>query len=53
VHRPAKPADWEGARGAVTWSDNGTRLLQTVLDVPNMWKRNIHPTEKPVGILTP
>jgi site-specific DNA-methyltransferase (adenine-specific) len=53
VHRPAKPAEWEGARGAVTWSDNGTRLLQTVLDVPNMWKRNIHPTEKPVGILTP
>lgn len=53
VRRGAKEPEWEGARGATVWTDDGTRLMQTVIEVPNMWKRGIHPTEKPLGILDP
>ncbi|MCX4792551.1 site-specific DNA-methyltransferase [Streptomyces sp. NBC_01221] len=46
--------DHTGARGRSTWEDDGTRLLRTVLQVPNMWRRGaIHPTEKPIGIVAP
>lgn len=43
-----------GKIGSATWTDDGTRLMRTVQQVPNMWRRGaIHPTEKPVGILDP
>jgi site-specific DNA-methyltransferase (adenine-specific) len=43
-----------GTRGRSTWEDDGTRLLRSVLQVPNMWRRGaIHPTEKPLAILAP
>jgi site-specific DNA-methyltransferase (adenine-specific) len=43
-----------GKIGSATWTDDGTRLMRTVLQVPSMWRRGaIHPTEKPVGILDP
>jgi site-specific DNA-methyltransferase (adenine-specific) len=35
------------------WTDDGTRLLQSVIDVPNLRARALHPTEKPVGLLDP
>lgn len=36
------------------WVDNGTRLMQSVVDAPSMWRRNpLHPTEKPAEILRP
>jgi site-specific DNA-methyltransferase (adenine-specific) len=43
-----------GTRGTSTWTDDGTRLLRSVLRAPNMWRRGaIHPTEKPVSVLAP
>jgi site-specific DNA-methyltransferase (adenine-specific) len=36
------------------WVDNGTRLMQSVIDARSMWRRGaIHPTEKPVELLDP
>ncbi|HMG44586.1 MAG TPA: DNA methyltransferase [Acidimicrobiales bacterium] len=41
-----------GDQGA--WVDDGTRLIPSVLEVPNMWRRGaIAPTEKPVALLDP
>lgn len=42
-----------GAIGDVTYTDDGTRMLRSVLRVRNMHHRAIHPTEKPLGILDP
>lgn len=36
-----------------TWSDDGTRMMTSILQAKNMRTRAIHPTEKPVGVLTP
>jgi len=36
-----------------TWEDDGTRLLQSVIDVPGMRGHAVHPTEKPSAILRP
>jgi site-specific DNA-methyltransferase (adenine-specific) len=36
-----------------SWTDDGTRLLTSVIRAPSMHGRAIHPTEKPAGILTP
>ena len=36
-----------------TWSDDGTRMMTSILQAKNMRTRAIHPTEKPLGILTP
>lgn len=36
-----------------TWSDDGTRLVTSVIRVKNMRGRALHPTEKPLGILDP
>jgi site-specific DNA-methyltransferase (adenine-specific) len=33
--------------------ETGTRLMESVIRCRNMFKRSIHPTEKPVGILDP
>ncbi|MFF9624236.1 DNA-methyltransferase [Streptomyces griseosporeus] len=35
------------------WSDDGTRLMTSVLRVRSMHHGAIHPTEKPIGILDP
>ncbi|MGW2520490.1 DNA-methyltransferase [Streptomyces sp. NPDC001617] len=36
-----------------SWTDDGTRLLTSVLQVRSMHKRGIHKTEKPVPLLEP
>ncbi|MFI2349754.1 DNA-methyltransferase [Streptomyces sp. NPDC019443] len=36
-----------------SWTDDGTRLLTSVLQVRSMHKRGIHKTEKPVDLLDP
>jgi site-specific DNA-methyltransferase (adenine-specific) len=35
------------------YEDDGRRLMRSVIEVANLHKRGIHPTEKPVGILQP
>jgi site-specific DNA-methyltransferase (adenine-specific) len=35
------------------WTETGTRLMRSVIPVQSMKGRAIHPTEKPVAILTP
>lgn len=43
-----------GKIGGLAWSDNGTRLMRSVVQAPNMWRRGaIHPTEKPIELLDP
>lgn len=43
-----------GTIASAAWSDDGTRLIRSVLQVPNMWRRGaIHPTEKSPEILAP
>ncbi|MFF2405746.1 DNA-methyltransferase [Streptomyces sp. NPDC058092] len=43
-----------GAIGSKTWDgSDGVRLLRSVLKVRSMHGRALHPTEKPLGILTP
>jgi site-specific DNA-methyltransferase (adenine-specific) len=43
-----------GKIGSSTWIDDGTRLMRSVIQAPNMWRRGaIHPTEKPVEVLRP
>lgn len=39
--------------GNVMHHDDGTRLIRSVLKVPNLRGRGIHPNQKPVGVLTP
>lgn len=40
-------------REHTSWTDDGTRLLTSVLQVRSMHKRGIHRTEKPVPLLLP
>jgi site-specific DNA-methyltransferase (adenine-specific) len=42
-----------GGFRANTWSDDGTRLMTSVMRAKNMRCRAIHPTQKPIGILDP
>lgn len=43
-----------GEYGAArAWTDDGTRLMQSVVRVKSMRGRAIHPTEKPLAILNP
>jgi DNA modification methylase len=43
-----------GEIGSATWTDDGTRLVRSVIQAPNMWRRGaIHPTEKPCSVLRP
>jgi len=43
-----------GAVADSTWTDDGTRLMRSVQQVRSMWRNGaIHPTEKPVDLLTP
>jgi site-specific DNA-methyltransferase (adenine-specific) len=38
---------------ARAWTDNGTRLMRSVLQVKSMRGRAIHPTEKSTAVLDP
>jgi site-specific DNA-methyltransferase (adenine-specific) len=40
-------------RSHTSWTDNGTRLLKSVLQVRSMHHGAVHPTEKPVELLDP
>lgn len=42
-----------GQYGARDWVDDGMRLMTSVIQAKNLRGLAIHPTEKPVGILTP
>jgi site-specific DNA-methyltransferase (adenine-specific) len=42
-----------GQRGRAMWTDDGTRLVRSVVAVRSMNGRAIHPTEKPVELLSP
>jgi site-specific DNA-methyltransferase (adenine-specific) len=43
-----------GKRAALSWTDDGTRLMQSIVAAQTMWRRGaIHPTEKPVALLRP
>ena len=53
VRRAAVGKHTYGDRGASTYSDDGTRLTRSVIKIRNMHGRNLHPTEKPIGILDP
>jgi len=53
VRRTAVDPGHHGSRGASSYVDDGTRLARSVLRSRNMHARNLHPTEKPVGILDP
>jgi len=49
----AQPAH-TGAIGQRSWSDDGTRLIRSVVRAANMWRRGaLHPTEKPREVLDP
>lgn len=53
VHRKMKPAHM-GEVGAATWVDDGTRLMETVIETRSMWRQGgVHPTQKPMSILDP
>jgi site-specific DNA-methyltransferase (adenine-specific) len=43
-----------GEIASATWADDGTRIVRSVILARSMWRRGaIHPTEKPVDLLTP
>jgi site-specific DNA-methyltransferase (adenine-specific) len=52
VIRQRNPVHW-GADGSSTWTDDGMRLLRSVLRARSMWRAAINETEKPTGILEP
>lgn len=52
--RKATPPHWgEFSEGTFQSEDGGPRLLRSVLTVRSEHGRAVHPTQKPVGILTP
>lgn len=53
VARAATAATWHGDRNPITWTDDGTRMVKTVIDIPGLHGHDGHPTQKPVGILDP
>jgi len=42
-----------GTRGAKVYVGDGTRMMRSVIWTRSMFHRGLHPTEKPLGILTP
>lgn len=52
IHRKLPPAH-TGAIGANVYSYGDTRLMRSVIPVPGLRGRALHPTEKPAGILKP
>ena len=55
VREKARPAHWTGARGPHTYQseDGGPRLMRSVIKVRSEHGRAVHPTQKPLGIVTP
>lgn len=54
IGKGAKMVGHRGDYGVRYWSDDGTRLMASVLAVRSMHRRGaIHPTHKPAGILEP
>ncbi len=53
VQRPGTGKTWHGDRADSTWTDDGTRMVKTVIDVAGLWGQDGHPTQKPLGILDP
>jgi site-specific DNA-methyltransferase (adenine-specific) len=53
VVRAAVAPGHHGVRGVSSYTDDGTRLMRSVIRIRNMHGINAHPTEKPVGILDP
>lgn len=54
VRRKGRPTPKGGAdKGTYTSTDGGPSLMRSVIPVRSMHGRALHPTEKPVGILTP
>lgn len=51
--RKTQPAHQGKYSPAREWVDNGTRLMRSVIKAQNLRGLAIHPTEKPVEILTP
>lgn len=48
------PTPHVGTYGGGSWAETGDRLMQSVIEVPGMWRRGaIHRTEKPVPLLEP
>jgi site-specific DNA-methyltransferase (adenine-specific) len=53
VQRPGYSGGVHGTSGAAVYEGDGTRLMPSVIRAANMFKRGLHPTEKPVALLTP
>jgi site-specific DNA-methyltransferase (adenine-specific) len=53
TRRPAGAVQHRNTDRATTYADDGTRAPRSVLKVRSMHGRAIHPTEKPVGVLSP
>lgn len=53
VNRQAMRGEHLGAINPKPWIDDGTRLAPSVLQAKNLRGRALHPTEKPLGILSP
>ena len=52
VTAPASRTLHTGKVGAHTYVDDGTRIMRSVIEMPNLHRRGaIHPTEKPVALL--
>jgi site-specific DNA-methyltransferase (adenine-specific) len=51
--RPARYHETGGRLGANTWTDDGTRVMRSVLRIQSLHQRGIHPTEKPTDLLKP
>jgi len=52
-HKARPPHMGDIGRSAYRSEDGGPRLMRSIITVPSMHGRAIHPTEKPVGILEP
>jgi site-specific DNA-methyltransferase (adenine-specific) len=52
-HGGADRGEHFGSIRSRAYEDNGTRLLTSIQQVPNMHGKALHPTEKPPGILAP
>jgi len=52
-HGEIDPHRTQMLTGRATWRDDGTRTVESVITCRNMHRRGLHPTEKPLGILSP
>lgn len=52
VHR-GRPGEHTGKIKDVAWTDDGTRLQKSVIQLASMQGSAVHPTQKPLGIVSP